>query len=106
MDGRDGQTLRRWSRSGLVAVFLCALVSGCLWGPAIQAPWYSFFAAFAIALAIGVVVLIVARVFGLRSGASAVVVVVLAANAIVFAWGISHSQEQTSAGPAFRNDAR
>jgi len=92
MDDRNAHACRRWSRSGVIAVFLCALLSGCLWGPALQAPWYSFFVAFAIGLAIGVVVLVVARAVGLRAGASAVVVVVLAANAVVFAWGIIHSQ--------------
>ena len=81
------------TRGGGVAALVCALVTGCLWGPAAQAPWYSFFAAAGIALALGLAVFVTGRAVGLgaRAAVVATVVALILANAAVFTWAVTHS---------------
>jgi hypothetical protein len=56
-------------------------------------PWYSFFAAGGIALALGLAVFVTGRAVGLaaRAAVVATVVALILANAAVFTWAVTHS---------------
>jgi ABC-type transport system involved in cytochrome c biogenesis permease subunit len=81
------------TRGGAVAALVCALVTGCLWGPVVQARWYTFFVAAGIALALGLAVFVTGRAVGLAARAAlvATVVALILANAAVFVWAVTHS---------------
>jgi hypothetical protein len=85
---------QRMTRGAELAVTGAAVITGVAWGPALQAPWYSFFAAAGLALALGFTVALAARAAGLRAGVAAgtAVLAVIIANATVLVWGMSHSQ--------------